>query len=71
MLFNKTIFIAIAANLSLLCGCSNNIPVYVCPFGVGYLTPNDYETMQDANLISDEFATWLLETNMFCEANNV
>lgn len=68
MLRIKFIFIAITLNLIGLCGCSSNT-TYVCPFGIGYLTPNDYETMQDAGLISDEFATWLLETNMYCEEN--
>lgn len=66
MLFNKIILAIVGVNLALLCACSQNT-VYTCPFGVGYLTQNDYETMQDANLISDEFATWLLETNMYCE----
>ena len=67
MLLRKIRNFVICANFALLCGCSTTTTVYTCPFGVGYLTPNDYETMQDGNLVSDEFATWLLETNMFCE----
>lgn len=70
MLFNKIIFIVVALNLTCLCGCSVNKTVYTCPFGVGYLTRSDYETIADQDLISDEFATWLLETNLYCEANS-
>ena len=69
MLCIKTRLIAICAIFSCLCGCSTTKVDYVCPFGVGYLTKMDYETMQDANLISDEFATWLLSTNMYCEVH--
>jgi len=66
MSLNKTVFAILGAILMCLCACSQNV-VYTCPFGVGYLTQNDYETMQDGDLISDEFATWLLQTNMYCE----
>lgn len=67
---NKIKNLVICANLIWLCGCYEIKYEYVCPFGVGYLTKNDYETMQDGNLISDEFATWLLSTNQYCEAHN-
>lgn len=67
MLLSKTRFALICLNFALFCGCSQVYTEYTCPFGVGYLTPRDYETMLDGNLISDEFATWLLQTNMYCE----
>ncbi len=67
MLYIKTKKLFICGILICLCGCSTAKTIYVCPFGVGYLTKTDYETMLDANSISDEFVTWLLATNTYCE----
>jgi len=73
MLLNKT-------NVSLLwtifaiflSGCvSKTEYVYKCPFGVGYLTQKDYETMQCPDLISEQFITWLITTNEYCKEGEV
>lgn len=70
MLLSKSIFACLGVSLLFLAACSQPKIVYTCPFGVGYLTQNDFETISDEKLISDDFATWLLATNLYCEAND-
>ena len=69
MSYTKIVFACLVAILITLTGCSKTVVHYTCPFGVGHLTKTDYETMLDENLISDQFVTWLLSTNLYCEAN--
>lgn len=70
MLLSKNHLLALGCVI-LASGCAKTNVSYTCPFGVGYLTETDYETMQNPELISDNFVNWLLKTNKFCEANNV
>lgn len=51
-----------------LSGCITRTEyIYKCPFGVGYLTEQDYETMSSPDLISEQFVLWLLNTNEYCK----
>ena len=68
MLLNKVWLCACVGVI--LAGCSKApIIKYTCPYGVGYFTADDYKVLADPNLISDQFADWLLKTNIYCEAN--
>lgn len=69
MSYTKIVFACLGLTLLSLAGCTKTVVHYTCPFGVAYLTKTDYETMLDENLISDQFITWLLSTNLYCEAN--
>ena len=68
MLSNKPIKTLLLAFLAVfLAGCAARTEiVYKCPFGVGYLTELDYQTMQSPDLISQQFISWLLMTNEYC-----
>lgn len=73
MLFNKWFCWAILITMLvlLMTACTPKTVVeYRCPFGVGWLTANDYQIISDPAKISDKFADWLLQTNMYCEDNN-
>lgn len=53
-------------------GCTNPPVIkYTCPYGVGWMTAEDYQIISDPAKISDRFADWLLKTNMYCEEHNV
>ena len=69
MLLKKT---SLCLVVCVLGGCSSS-PVlkYTCPYGVPILTEKDFDTMQDADKISDVFVDWLLKTGLYCEANDV
>lgn len=69
MLLKVSVFVCCVCVLG---GCSSSPVIkYTCPYGVGWLTERDYQTLSDPSLTSDKFADWLLMTNMYCEANNV
>lgn len=69
MLSGKTIKTILGAILAIiLSGCAVRTEyVYKCPYGVGYLTNRDYETMSSPDLISEQFILWLLNTNEYCK----
>lgn len=51
-----------------MCCCTPKVQyVPVCPYGVGWITANDYQILSDPDKISDMFADWVLATNMYCE----
>ena len=60
--------ISLCLVVCVLGGCSSS-PVlkYTCPYGVPILTEKDFDTMQDADKISDVFVDWLLKTGLYCE----
>lgn len=56
--------------LLVLCGCTPTkeyVQQPVCPYGTPPITQSDYNVLSDPEVISNQFADWVVANGLFCE----
>lgn len=53
-------------------GCTRTVyvPAPVCPYGPPYMLESDYTILSNPDIISDQFADWVVANGLFCEEGN-